>query len=93
MFVTGMDISDFPSRFAEVYNLDTGEKVRCIWANDNIGEYCEYVRDGEDFVHAKELEKGFVPVKRIRYGNIKVIDTRKERFENGNVIKLEFGES
>ena len=93
MFVTGMDISDFSSRFADVYDLDTGEKIKCIWANDSIGEYCEYVRDGKGLVPAKELDKGFVPVKRIRYGNIKIIDIRKERFDNGKVVTMSEEES
>ena len=118
MFVTTMKFSDFPSEHAETYDLDTGKKIRCIWANDKIGEYCEYVRDDEDrFVEANKTDtavahslaregdlnpivlliKRFVPRKRICYGNIKIIDTRKEVFKDGRVMSIlkangEYGE-
>ena len=89
MFITGMDISDFPGRFADVYNLDTWEKVKCIWADDVKGEYCEYIRDEEGKKEAiKNFGMAFIPMKRIRYGNIKIIDIRKERFEDGKVITM-----
>ena len=98
MFVTTMKFSDFPSEHAEAYDLDTGKKIRCIWANDKIGEYCEYVRDDEDrFVEANNTEERFVPQKRICYGNIKIIDTREEVFGDGRVMSIlkangEYGE-
>ena len=98
MFVTTMKFSDFPSEYAEAYDLDTGKKIRCIWANDKIGEYCEYVRDDKDrFVEANNTEERFVPQKRICYGNIKIIDTRKEVFRDGRAMSIlkangEYGE-
>ena len=72
-------LSDIPPKYVKVINIDTGEEIICIWADDSIGEYCKYIRVNGEIDVVKSNGAVRCLRREICYGNIKIIDTRDDK--------------
>jgi len=54
-----IDAEDYMASLIEVLDLDTGEFIkRCLWANDETGNYCHYPLDVcDDYFYTDEIKK------------------------------------